>query len=222
MITFRTLKAWALAALLLLSVSVAFGQEKEIRFRKGLKLNVNFQTTGSGYTLGALAPVFILENKAGNQHGFELNRLAFSKEVKEKTNRDGSMYEDTHSYYRIGFRYQYTHSFLTGKRISPFVGTAFLTAFTRRNFETTGSTVYPYRTIINTNAIEFVPGARWQITDRVGLDVSAIFYVLTNDLLFDRVENPSLPISAQQNGQSKLYSRPFDFFLSRLGFYVKL
>lgn len=216
------MKPFVLAVLFLLSVSVVFGQEKEIRFRKALKLNVNFMATEGRDTLGGLAPVFILENKAGNQHSFELNRLAFSKEVEEKTNRYGSLYEDTHSNYSIGLRYQYTLSFLIGKRISPFVGAAFFTALTRLHFKPTGSTIYPCRTIININAIEFVPGARWQITDRIGLDVSAIFYMLTNKLLFDRVENPSLPMSAQQNGQSKFYSRPFDLFLSRVGFYVKL
>jgi hypothetical protein len=216
------MKGSLLTALLLFSAFVAFAQEKEVRFQKELKLNINFLMTESGYTLGNLAPVFILENKAGNLHAFELYRLDFSENIEEETDRYGNAYEDTDTRHSIGLRYQYTHTFPTGKKISPFIGGAFLTVWTLRSFETTVSTIYPNRTIINTNAFEFVPGARWQITDRVGLDVSAILYVLTNELLFDKVENPSLPISAQQNGQSKFYSRPFDFFLSRVGFYVNL
>jgi hypothetical protein len=216
------MKASLLTALLLFSAFVAFAQEKEVRFQKELKLNVSFLMTESGYTMGNLAPVFILENKLGNRHEFELNRLDFSEKIEEESDRYGNAYEDTDSKYSIGLRYQYTHAFPTGKKVSPFIGGAFLTIWTMRNFETTGSTQYPNRTILNTNAFEFVPGARWQITERVGLDISTIFYVLTNELLFDRVENPSLPIRAQQNGQSKFYSRPFDFFLSRVGLVVKL
>lgn len=216
------MKPFLLSVLLLLSFSVAFGQEKETRFRKALKLNVNFMATVDRYRVGDLAPVFILENKAGHQHSFELNRLAFSKEVEEETNRDGSLSENTYSFYRIGLRYQYTHSFLTEKKISPFVGAAIIAVLNGRNFETTGSTSFPNSVLANTNAIEFVPGARWKLTDRVGLDVSAIFYLLTHDFLFEKVQNPSLPISAHQNWQNKFYLRPLDFFHSRVGFYVKL
>jgi hypothetical protein len=216
------MKTSVLTALFLFSAFVAFAQEKDVRFQKELKLNVSFLVTESGYTLGNLAPVFILENKSGNRHEFELNRLFIYKEVTKKTNSYGNPYEDTNSRYSIGLRYQYTYSFPTGKKVSPYIGGAFLTDWTMRNFETTSSTIYPNRTIFNTNALEFVPGAKWRITERLGLDISTVFYVLTHELLFDRVENPSPPIRAQQNAQSKFYSRPFDFFLSRVGFYVKL
>lgn len=216
------MKTSVLTALLFFSVFVAFAQEKEVRFQKELKLNVSFLVTESGYTLGNLAPVLLLKNKQQHRHEFELNRFDFSEKIEEERDRYGNVYEDTDSKYSIGLRYQYTHSFPTGKKVSPYIGGAFLTVWTMRNYETTSSTIYPNRTILNTNAFEFVPGARWQITERVGLDISTIFYVLTNELLFDRIENPSLPIRAQQNGQSKFYSRPFDFFLSRVGFYVKL
>lgn len=216
------IKTLTLLFLLLIAIPATYAQEKEPRFQKELKLNVSFLSTESGYTLGSLAPVLLLKNKQHHRHEFELNRFGFSKKVEEKAPRNGSPYEDTDANYSLGLRYQYTHSFSSGGKIDPFVGGALLTTWSGRSYETTGSTVLPNQLILNTNALELVPGFRWRFTERIGLDVSTIFYVFMHEFIYHKVENPALPIGAQQHAQSKSHSRPFDFFLSRVGFYIKL
>lgn len=215
-------KTLTLLFLLLTILSAAYAQEKEPRFQKELKLNVRFELSEGGYTLGGLFPVLLLETKQQHRHEFELNRFGFSKKVLENALRNGAAYEDTEVNYSLGLRYQYTHTFAGGGNLAPFVGGALLTSWSGRSYETTSTTIFPNRTISNTNAIELVPGFRWRFTERIGLDVSTNFYVFTHEFFYAKVENPALPIRAQQAWRNEFHSRPFDSFLSRVGMYIKL
>lgn len=208
--------------LFLCTCLTSYSQEKEVTLQKGLKLNVNLQFNERGHTLGNLAPAFVLENRHGNSHTFELNKIGFIKEIKTERDKYGNSFQTILKRRSLGLWYQYTHYFFAEERLLPYIGGAFLSLWGHNKFETGENSLFPYQHLGNANAFEFVPGARWRITERMGLDMAVVFYMLVHEFSYDKVENPYLPIRAQQNFSNQIYSRPFDFFLSRLGFYVKL
>ncbi|WP_152425028.1 hypothetical protein [Nafulsella turpanensis] len=216
------MKKKLLILLILLLRFSSYAQKEVPRFQKEVKLNVPLLLKANHLGLGNLAPVFIMENRAGKLHEFELSWFSLSRDLEEDTNSQGKVFKNIHLRYNGGLRYQYTHMFSAEKRISPFIGGAISTIWYSHTFKPMTLMKFPSSQVRNTNALELIPGFRWRLSERVGVDVSIILNAVVHKFNFDKIENPALPLKYWRNWNNELYVKPFEQLHTRFGLFVKL
>ena len=200
----------------------SFAQGDETRFKKEVKLNVNFWAAEENFSIGNLAPAFTLQNRKQNRHTFELYDFGFSRKVEGELDGYGNEYKNFFHNYTFGVRYKYTQSFLSEKSFSPFLGGGVLAMWNLKTFKSSSELHYPRAWLNTLSAFELVPGIRCRLSKRVGVDVSAVFYVIEYEAKYTEVENPALPLKYWKNWKSELNVKPFEGIYGRVGLYVKL
>lgn len=204
------------------NLKAVFAQEKNPRFEKEIKLNINFRTVDGGFMAGELVPVFILKNQRLNRHEFELSSASFYNKKIELRNKHGDSYFDRSIQNRLFLRYQYTHTFLTEASFSPYFAGALKSGWKYGHFYPGSLADFERLSNKHENVLEIIPGARWSLSGRFGIDFSVILPLIRQEFEYQRVKNPSLPIRSQRLAINSFYFQPFEQFHSRLGIYIKI
>lgn len=212
-------RIFSLLYFLLLLINVAIAQQ-EARFRKELKLNLNLEHSGGQWQLGPLAPVFTLVTDKLHRHEFELSSFRFSGSQTPQQAIAGQAYNTTKASHALSARYQYTYSFLSGARLSPNLGASLESQWSYQSFGRRSARTFRYSEWVNNNFLELVPGLRWKLTERMGIDYGVAVPLLSHNFVYGRIN--SLAMGDRAYGYYSLMSDPFGFFRSRLGIYVKL
>lgn len=203
----------------ILFVNVASAQQ-EARFDKELKLNLNLMHSGEHWQLGPLAPVFTLVTNKHHRHDFELSSFRFSGSQTPQQAIAGRAYNTRNASYALSTRYQYTHSFLSGARLSPNLGASLESQWSYQSFARQGVRTFRYNEWVNNNFLELVPGLRWKLTELMGIDYGVAIPLLSHKFVHGRIN--SLAMGNRAYEYYAVMSDPFGFFRSRLGIYVKL
>lgn len=203
----------------LLCICMAFGQE-EVRFNKELKLNFPFQLAAGHFQPQSLAPVLILETKKQHRHEFELSRFGFSRRGDWETDRQGREYLVHRTDHGIWLRYQYSFSFMPEARFSPFLAGSIQAGWTYHSFATDRLPSFRYHHHNSSNTAAVMPGFRWRINERVGIDYGLGINLLQYDFRLTRIR--SLALGNYYYGTYSLQSEPFSALRSRIGLYIKL
>lgn len=204
---------------LLIVVNTAFAQQ-EAKFSKELKLNFNIQYSAENWQLGPLSPVFTLVTPKHHRHDFELSRLRISGQQDSQRTTAVQAYPILHSNHAFWARYQYTYSFLPASRFSPNLGGSLESRWSYESFSMKRPRPFRFGEWVNHNFIELVPGLRWRLTDRMGIDYGIAVPVLQHTFVYGRLN--SIAMGDRTYGRYSIVSDPFAFFRSRLGIYVKL
>lgn len=204
---------------LLLFVNIAFAQQ-EAKFSKELKLNLNFMHSGESWQLGPLSPVFTLAAKKHHRHDFELSSFRFSRQQEPQGAISGRSYPVTNAGHAFWARYQYTYSFLPEARFSPNLGASLQSRWSYQSFARQRVRTFRYSEWVNNNFLELVPGVRWKLTERMGIDYGIAVPLLHHTFVYGRLNSRALGDRAY--GSYSIISDPFGFFSSRLGVYIKL
>lgn len=198
---------------------IAFGQEK-VKSNKELKLNFSILMPDAQGWADFVSPVFILEKNAHTRHEFELSSFGFSKRREKERDRQGQEYLIRRADHGLGLRYQYTRSFLPDARLSPFIGGSFQTRWSYLSFASERRPSFRHLHHSNVNMVELVPGLRWRITERLGIDYAVGLNVLQHNFGYSRLHSHAL--GNQRYGSYSLQSHPLESFRNRLGLYIKL
>lgn len=205
---------------ILLGVNIAFAQEKEARFQKELKLNLHIMLSADSWQLGPLSPVFTLTAKEHHRHDFELSNFRFSRYHEPQRAFPLQRYPITEASHALWLRYQYTYSWLPEARFSPNLGASLQSRWSFQSFSQQRVPFFQYNEWVNSNFLELVPGIRWRLTERVGMDYGIAVPLLQHTFVYGRLN--SLALGDRAYGSYSVVSDPFGFFRSRLGVYIKL
>lgn len=204
----------------ILGVNIAFAQEKETRFQKELKLNLHIMFSADSRQLGPLSPVFTLVTKKHHRHDFELSNFRFSGENRAQKAFYLQKYPTAEVSHALWLRYQYTYSLLPEARFSPNLGASLQSRWSYQSFSQQRLRPFRYNEWVNHNFLELVPGVRWRLTDRIGIDYGIAMPLLQHTFVYGRLN--SLALGDRAYGRYSIGSDPFVFFMSRLGVYIKL
>lgn len=204
---------------LLVVVHFAFAQQ-EAKFSKELKLNMNMRYSAESWQLGPLSPVFTLVTPKHHRHDFELSRLRISGQQDSRRTTAGQGYPMLNSSHAFWARYQYTFSFLPASRFSPNLGGSLESRWSYKSFSILRARPFRFGEWVNHNFLELVPGLRWHISDRIGIDYGIAVPVLQHTFAYGRLR--SVAMGDRAYGRYSIVSDPFGSFRSRIGVYVKL
>lgn len=203
----------------LLYACIALAQE-DVKFNKELKVNFPFQVAAGRWQPESLAAVLILETKRKNRHEFELGRFGFSRRGDQETDRHGQEYLIHRADHGLRLRYQYSFSFLPEARFSPFLAGSVQSRWSYYSFASERRPSFRYFHHSNVNIAALVPGARWRINERIGIDYGLEINLLQYNFQYSQIR--SLGLGNYYYGTYSLRSEPFSAFRSRIGLYVKL
>jgi hypothetical protein len=99
----------------------------------------------------------------------------------------------------IGFRYQFTFTFLKKARLNPQVGISFLNRYQGAKSEPLVANAYPRLTRQWDGRIALSPQIRYNISSRFFADLSFPVDVASFVYKFQEINNPAIPIRQQTN-----------------------
>jgi hypothetical protein len=198
------MKVCILIALLVFFQASCFGQNESDARSFLLKLNVNYSRKypTEGYSFGNLAPAIMIKSKRGIFHEVELNRLMVDRTVNEINNSQGQLVGGhDNRIFEAGVRYQFTWSATRGGKLRPQVGLSWLTSYTHNKTIPLSLNAYTRYTSRISETIDIVPQLRYNLYGEFFVDLGFPVRILSAGYLFQRIENPSIPLRNQKNGE---------------------
>jgi hypothetical protein len=171
-------------------------------FPRAVKVSVNYvKTFGNGYRLGDVAPALMKKTKKNNFHELELNTFDFENYKTPLYNSLGQPIGHVrYNRQDIGFRYQYTFSFMKKAKLNPQLGLSLLNRYQGTESEPSVTNSYPRRTRQWNGIVAVSPQVRYNISPRLFADLAFPVELADFGFTFQEINNPGIPIRQQRNG----------------------
>lgn len=165
------------------------------------KININYvKNFDDGSTVAGAAPSFMVKNRKKNFHELELSSCSFNRSRTTLYTSTGQLIGPADlSSQDIGFRYQYTITFMKKARLNPQVGISFLNRYQGAKSEPHVVDAYPRISRQWDGRIALCPQVRYNISSRFFADLSLPVDVATFEYKYQEVINPAIPIRQQSN-----------------------
>jgi hypothetical protein len=195
----------------ILSISFLKAQNPEPvkTFKYIFKANINYSQRHGNFQIGNVAPDWIIKNKKGNLHEFELTEISVNR-------KEFSNYGLTKS---SSFRLRYQYDILLikkDKKIIPFIGFSALASTSKNNYQSSDTYNFSFRTFNSGLVFAVVPGVFFFPCKNLSIDFSMPLDLAGMRYHQQYVANPNIPSNQQSNSNLDFNS----YFLRTLRFRV--